>query len=159
MFSGEKRGNPDRMSIFGSNFVRASIFRVRYPCPTGPHGTNPIGPARKWSTHIHYGRDPERAPLSSQFHARNFWQIGNQSTLNIFPASDGVHRPWSLMMKIPATHPRGGIFADRQANRGTSRVSVDWPGWQSLSVRKFPFLEVSPLRAGMIPRLDFAVER
>lgn len=33
MFSGEKRGNPDLISIFGSNFVRASIFPVRYPCP------------------------------------------------------------------------------------------------------------------------------
>src|ERR1700704_5102058 len=41
MFSGEKRGNPDRMSIFGSYFVPASIFRVRYPCPTAPHGTKP----------------------------------------------------------------------------------------------------------------------
>jgi hypothetical protein len=30
MFSEEKRGNSDRTSIFASNFVRASIFTVRY---------------------------------------------------------------------------------------------------------------------------------
>src|SRR5712675_2878625 len=42
MFSGEKRGNSDRVSFLGSNFVRASIFTVRYPCPIGPQGTKPI---------------------------------------------------------------------------------------------------------------------
>src|SRR5258708_23263665 len=42
MFSGEKRGNSDRVSFLGSNFVRASIFAVRYPCPIAPQGTKPI---------------------------------------------------------------------------------------------------------------------
>ena len=38
----EKRGNPERKSVFSSNFVFVSIVPVKKPAPTGDHGTKPM---------------------------------------------------------------------------------------------------------------------
>ena len=86
------------MSIFGSNFVWAFIFLVRYPCPTGPHGTKPIPSSSQADEHTVLLRVP--------LHQRIF-------RLDRCNRLDGVRPADSLRTRLGQTEVQNLSFFDQ----------------------------------------------